>query len=425
MFALEFASTLLFVSLCLFLMLLLLFGFLGWMFNLLAGTLEERWARCVGEQGPFTAFKIMFRASRMRQTKGGRGFKTALAALDTALGFPLLFVWAVALAAAGVYLVLLVLRSYSDTEPMQSDLAPAALAACIYVVYLLSPVGMFRELRWMFDGRKSKLTWPPPLSMDAEQIDPQSRYEAAKALYRLHIYLRVALLSAALTAVMLWSDLVLANEPAGENQRALLIGMIGTAATSAYLWVFNRIVRSRARRWHALDRVEPFLATQRRHRSKQPEADPSGRRRKALQEVAVAAERQAQRLQAEAGAGVVHPTALLLALSVAHLREHLSRHDSVLAAVPPDIEETLARMAVVLAGTSNTSFLARTEARLDRLRDQVRFDAAPVRGPRVSAGLDLTERATALLVKVIVIGLVLWLLVSQQVAAKDLVQMLP
>jgi hypothetical protein len=120
--------------------------------------------------------------------------------------------------------------------------------------------------------------------------------------------------------------------------------------------------------------VTAFLKAQPKKRSAQAKADTAGKQRKALQAVVVAAERQARYLQAGAGAGVTHPTALLLALSVAHLREYLSGDDSALDAVPPDVAETLDRMAIVLAGTGNTAFLAHTEERLQRFRDEVRFE---------------------------------------------------
>jgi hypothetical protein len=425
MYALQFTATILFASLCLFLLNLLLFGFLAWGVNSIPTALEERWARCVGERGEPATLRLMVRATRMRQTRGGHRFKTAVALLETATGLPLLYAVAIAIATAGVYLVMFVLRSYTDTDPFRNDLAPFTLLICVYVVYLLSPIGVARALRWMFTDGKTKLTWPAPFAMNDAHIDALSRFEAAKAVYRLHVYLRTGLLSAAITTLMLWSQALISGEPPEENQRAVLIAMIGTATVAAYLWAFERLLRSRTRRWHALEQVTAFLNAQPKKRSAPAKADTAGKRRKALQAVVAAAERQAQYLQAGAGAGVTHPTALLLTLSVAHLREHLSGHDSALDAVPPEVAEPLERMAIVLAGTSNTTFLAHTEERLQRFRDEVRSEGTPARAPKLSTGIDLTERATALLVKVIVIGLALWLLVSQQIAAKDLMQMLP
>jgi hypothetical protein len=423
MYAVELVATVLFVSLALFLLLLLLFGLLGWIFANLVGTLEERWARCIGERGLIRAVRLMFRASRMRQTNGNRGFKTAVALMDTATGLPLLCALSIAITAIGVYLILLAIRSFTDADPF-GDLALYTLLCCLYLAYLISPVGLVRQLRWTYPKGTARFAWPPALDLPETRIDAQSRFEAAKAVYRLHVNLRIALLSALITVLLMWSSLVLSPEPPEDNHRDTLIGLIGTAGALACLWAFDRFVRSRARRWHALDRVAAFLNGQPDKPGRRPRADSSGKRREALRAVVVAAERQAQHLQADAGAGVTHPTAMLLALSVAHLREHLSGHDSVLVAVPPEVEETLSRMAVVLAGTSNTAFLAESEERLQRFRDDARLDPAPARGPRLSSGIDLTTRATGLLTKVIVIGLVLWLFVSQQVAAKDLVQLL-
>lgn len=425
MYALEFAATVLFATVSLFLLQLLLFGFLGWTFCILIRALEERWAQLLGERGPLVATKYMFRAYRMRQTRGGRWFKTAMALIDGVFGIPFLFALSLAITAAGVYLILLVVQAYTDTSPLQGDLGVFTVLVSLYFAYLLSPLGFMRPFKWMYSDGKSWYVWAPKLPLPEAHTDAQSRFEAAKEVYRLHLFSRIGLLSAALTVLLLWSQFVLSPEPREENRHAFLIALLGTAAAAGCLWAFERLLRSRLRRWHALDQVSEFLASLPEKPAKRPVADASGKRRRVLQAVAFAAERQARHLRAGAGPGVEHPTALLLSLSVAHLREHLSGHDSMLVSVPPEVEETLSRMAIVLAGTADTAYLAETEQRLHRFQEDARPEDAPARVPRLSAGIDLTERATGLFVKVALVALLLWLLVSQQVAVKDLVQMLP
>ncbi|MEU5871906.1 hypothetical protein AB0A73_10135 [Glycomyces sp. NPDC047369] len=425
MYAIEFVAITVFATLCLFLLHLVLFGSLAWVFSGMVSALEERWARLVGERGPLVATRYMFHAYRMRLTRGGRWVKTALAVFDGVFGIPFLLACSFAITGAGVYLVLFVVRAYTDTSPLRGDLGFFTVLACLYLAYLLSPLGFMRPFKWMYSGGKSWYFWGPQLPLPEPHTDPQSRFDASKAVWRLHLFSRIGLLSAALTALLLASGFLLSPRESEQDQRDFLMALLGTAAAAGCLQAFNRLVRSRVRRWHALDLVSVFLAALPDRAAKRPVADASGKRRRALQGVAVAAERQARHLQAGAGPGVEHPTALLLLLSVAHLREHLSGHDSMLAAVPPEVRETLARMAVVLAGTADTAYLTASEQRLHRFRDTAQPDHAPARGPRLSAGIDLTDRATGLFVKVALVVLLLWLLVSQQVAVKDLVQMLP
>nr|BFF22646.1 hypothetical protein GCM10025732_06110 [Glycomyces mayteni] len=303
MYALQFVATVLVATTGLFLLHLLLFCALGWLFSILIEVIDERWARCLAERGPLVTAKYMFRAARMEQNRGGRGLKTVSALIHNAFGIPFLLLSSLAVAGAGVYLVLFAVGSYTDTSPLSGDLGSFALLLCLFAVDLWSPLGFMRPFKWMYSDRRAWYFWAPPLPLPAAHIDAQSRFQAAKAVYRLHLFSRVGLLSAALAAFLVATEVLLSPGPARENERAFLMLLLGIATSAGCVWAFDRVLRSRVRRWYALDRVSEFLASLPDKRAKHPAADASGKRRRALQSVAVAAERQARHLQAGAGPG--------------------------------------------------------------------------------------------------------------------------
>lgn len=394
----------------------------AWRSSLCLLALDVPYARLVARKGFWGSSWTELRARRIARTATGQGFFWIL--VDFLVPRLILAAFTSAAAGFGAYWIWNVLQTVADGGPLEHPLTQTWVVLLIgYLVYILGPLGIIRAFRRITQRKPTSVGWPPMFPAVDSWIDPESHLSAAKALYKFHLYLVMVAIAASTMVLVSWGPYIRAAQRGDDTGSAFRIGLLGTTAIFTYWWITRRLIRSRARRLHALDRLA--LAVQREQMGdKKPVFDAAGRHRKELQTVLTATDRYAWYLQKRAVTGVRHPIAHLLRLSGAHVRVPLSTQ-SVLVTVPDEIAETMRRMTVLTAGTSNTEFLDETSQRLTRFADQIDNDPSPGHAPRFTAGIDLTDKTTILASRLILIALAVWLLVSRQLTVADFVQLVP
>lgn len=297
-----------------------------------------------------------------------------------------------------------------------------------FTVYQVGPTGLLRAMKFGGMPRADPGGWPPPVPNVSGWTDRGHRFATSIDLYR--FYLHGHLLKAAVWATVI---LLAANamESAADSGSDTALGteyVVSIVVLMLIEVLAGRQFKRRFRRLYALDLIavmlEPRPARASHRHSHAAVAAPLSRRR--LVAVVVAVERYAHSLQRRQGLAVRHSVAYLLRLSAAHLREHLSGVDSMSGAVSPEVEETLARTAALLAGKADLEFLEECESRLEYLSDRL-VDAATPRAwsDRLTTGLELADKTTRLVFLISVVVLVLWLGISGEVSLKEVVELVP
>lgn len=392
----------------------ILLAFPAWVFGWCLSTLPAPVARLIGRYGLRTAARMSMRATLVAlrgdgtwQSKtvplGAWGNVLLACALSTvAAAFALYWVWFP--------------FSGEMNNDVQLDVASILLIA--YVGFVLSPFGLLLGFARLARPH-TPYWWYAPLPDAGAWRDPVSALAAARDLYKLRLHWQLGLIASFLIFVAVWAPV--GNDVDVDEVGYFLAGMFAIPTALVLIW---EAVLVRACRLNGLRRIADVLRPPSPGRTPR-RADAGARRRGELQAIIAALERYARRLD-RAGRGSQHPTAKLLTLAAAHLRTYLTEHASVLASVPADVEDTLRRTAVVLSGTTNIAFLQETEACLTaRAAAHEATVRTSRRGALVSAALDVAERTAGVAIRVVAAGLVLWLLLSQQMAAADLLSRLP
>jgi multisubunit Na+/H+ antiporter MnhG subunit len=397
----------------------------AWVSGLSLAAMDVPYKRIVTRKGIWRSLATEYRARRIARAATGQGLIWVRGGLDFLLPRVALGITSSLAAWLGACAIWNVFESIADRNPLTDPFTQVGVYLIIgYLVYILGPLGIVRAFRRMTERKPSSVGWPAVFPVVNDWIDRESELAAIKALYRFNTYLVMLAAAAWATGFAAWGPYIRAEQRGTNADYAFGLGLAGTATVILCWWVARRLIRSRSRRLHALDRLT-LTVQHEQQGDKKPAFDGAGRHRRELQTVLAATDRYAWYLQKSAAPGVRHPIARLLRLGGAHLREFLSSNESVLVTVPSEIVETLKCMTVLTAGTSNTPFLGETGEHLSRFADQLEGVSVPTRAPRFTAGIDLTDKTTVLATRIALIALAVWLLASRQVNAIDFVQLLP
>ncbi|MDN3243026.1 hypothetical protein [Glycomyces tritici] len=303
---------------------------------------------------------------------------------------------------------------FSDTERLAHEgiVVFALLAA---VVALRARIGLVHAVKLTGAPHSFHVRWSLSIPDVRTGVTRDDRFAAAVNVYRLG--LQQFLLKSALVATVFLTALPVVLPPRS-NQFPGLGYAVALGVLMVLGWVINQQFRRRLR---ALSLAAAYVQPPaRQRRAISPGAAQS---RATLVRVVAETERYADRLQRKQGLDVRHPVAHLLHLSTAQLRGHLSTFASVSGHVPDELDVTLRRMTLLLAGASGREFLESCEARTRHLADQVQ--AAPQRrswSSWLSTTVELTDKTVRALMLLAGVTVVLILLVADGVTGKDLLE---
>lgn len=389
----------------------------GVTFGMVLSEIPAGSAGLIARRGLRRAFMVARRGRRIARTNpssraGGTWRSTAGKVGSAVIGLVL----SCCLAGAAVVLMGFRFEVIADGRPLFSDTERLAhegivmFALLAAVVALRARIGLVHAVKLTGAPHSLHVRWPLSIPDVRAGVTRDDRFAAAVNVY--HLGLQQFLLKSALVATVFLTAQPMVLPPRS-NQFPGLGYAVALGVVMVLGWVIDQQFRRRLR---ALSLAAAYVQPPARQRR-------AAQTRAALVRIVAETERYAHRLQRKQGLDVRHPVAHLLHLTTAQIRGHLSTFASVSGHVPDELDVTLRRMTLLLAGASGREFLESCEVRTRHLVDQVQ--AAPQRrswSSWLSTTVELTDKTVRTLMLLAGVTVVLILLGADGVTGKDLLE---
>lgn len=302
----------------------------------------------------------------------------------------------------------------------------------LYVVHLVGPIALLTALKNIDPPHFGRLPFEPVLSELKYGTGTANLAAWNWALMMRDLFKRLVRAVSVITTLVMLGVAV--------NRDASIVALIGIIIALSLLVLVVEVVASKC--IHAffgrLTALEQIALTLNELSAASDEPDQSGqahalfyvsdqtRDRYRLLDMATALEQYAKTLQRRQPIGVRHPMAHLLHLGSAELQDFLSSSSSLTLEAPDHVEDTIQRLATILTGSTDPDFIGETESKLRHLADRGDPEIPPRSwADRFAYRIDLIDKTTKVGILVVVLALVAWLFLSQQLTAKDAVELLP